>query len=508
MAFPAGFNFRASVGFVTDTSPDVYIGDSGAPPTSQYPTTFSNGVTGGYENLGTFDVGSRDRSTTNPQLAGNQFAQTNNQQMRFDLSAAGSWNIQVASGDASYSTTCHIELFDTTTSLGILFNGSTGAANSFFDATGAILTAASWLAGTNGRGGVLTKTFSTTICRFLMDVTGGKLTHVYISAAGGGPGASDAAARRQVRPFRRGGPQGRFVAKQYDTAAPFSYPNLFTSEGTAALKTPGPHRGPPGRQFKAKGYAIPLSVSSDVTTAITGVVGTGNPGTVIPNIDYGLTTVLGTGAVGSVITNSSYAATGVVGTGGTGNVAANLSGALTGASATGGTGGNTPNITYALTGVQGTGQVGTVTPVTGTSLALTGVAATGQVGTAVANIDYGLAGAAGAGQTGNLTANLSNALAGVSATGGTGGNTPNVTYSLTGVQASGQVGSVTMTGGDVTIALTGVQAVGQVGSVSAPAPAPSTHRRGGVDEYQRRIKQSEDDLLLLMAAMLESGMFD
>ena len=63
MAFPAGFNFRASVGFVTDTSPDVYIGDSGAPPTSQYPTTFSNGVTGGYENLGTFDVGSRDRST-------------------------------------------------------------------------------------------------------------------------------------------------------------------------------------------------------------------------------------------------------------------------------------------------------------------------------------------------------------------------------------------------------------------------------------------------------------
>lgn len=70
-------------------------------------------------------------------------------------------------------------------------------------------------------------------------------------------GSADAAdtVRKTQRPGQKGPDRRRFFSKQYDLT-PYSYPNLFTTEGTAAVRTPGPHRGPPGRQFQARRYAF------------------------------------------------------------------------------------------------------------------------------------------------------------------------------------------------------------------------------------------------------------
>jgi len=196
MALPAGINFRATLAYVTDTSPDVYAGDAGNPSASVYPTTYSNGITGGWEDIGgTFEIDSRNRSTTNPRLAGGQFGGlSDSEQFRFDLPAAGAYKIQLAAGDATYSTTISVLLIDSATTL-LTISGGTGAANSFFDATNTVLTAANWVAGTNNRGGVRTETFASTIFRVRMSPQG--INHLYVDSA---TAATSASSRRPLLP--------------------------------------------------------------------------------------------------------------------------------------------------------------------------------------------------------------------------------------------------------------------------------------------------------------------
>ena len=182
MAYPQGINFRDTLGFVTDGANEdaqVRLGDG----LSSYPWTTAQGNNVGWEQ--SLNIGSdhaRDRNSGNDRrLAGIQYnGNTNQCDFRFDLPSTGDYKIGLSAGDASYSTTVSIELLDTTTSLGTLASGSTGAANSFKDATDTIYTAAAW----PGSNTLVTKTFATTICRFrLASGATYNITHAYVEVA-------------------------------------------------------------------------------------------------------------------------------------------------------------------------------------------------------------------------------------------------------------------------------------------------------------------------------------
>lgn len=193
MSLPAGFNMRATLAFVTDVSPDTFANATA----DAFPVSYPNGITGGWEqNTNTNQT--RDRTTANPHLAGFGGNSTNvDTTFRINLPSPGSYAIQLAAGDSSYAANEAIEIFDTATSL-VSYNTTTGAANKYMDATGAILTPAAWAAGTNGRGGVLTKAFATTILRFtqhsVVTTTSSPLAHVFVAAVAGGAALAGAAA--------------------------------------------------------------------------------------------------------------------------------------------------------------------------------------------------------------------------------------------------------------------------------------------------------------------------
>lgn len=188
MAFPQGINFRANSWFVTDGANDAYWTGSGGTPHA-YPTVTPQGNTAGFEQ--TLSE-ARDRSAAiDARLAGMCFTATQ-VDFRIDLPSAGNYKIGLASGDYENSQTSQVELFDGTTSLGLLSNGSS-AANKFRDATNVERTVAEWVASNEGgdETALVTKTFATTICRFRLLNQGGAnncIAHVYVATAGGGGG--------------------------------------------------------------------------------------------------------------------------------------------------------------------------------------------------------------------------------------------------------------------------------------------------------------------------------
>lgn len=181
MSLPLGFNFRQTVGFVTDVAPAVFIGAS-----STYLYPFSAGG----QNVGwdsTADIDSRNRLNTNDaRLAGIVFEANNGaaaKVFRLDLPAAGTYNIRVALGDASASQTIRWELLDNTTQLALINNVTTSAANRFLDATGVERTNANWAANNVA----ITKTFATTTLFFKIGGSSAgnssTIAHFYIESA-------------------------------------------------------------------------------------------------------------------------------------------------------------------------------------------------------------------------------------------------------------------------------------------------------------------------------------
>lgn len=179
MAYPQGINFRATAGYVTDGAGDTYeIGT-----TANYPRTTPQGNVVGWEDAIT---GTRDRTVQDPRLSGiHYFTSTTGvtARFRFDLPAAGSYDIRLAAGDPAGGTYAKIELFDTTTSLGVLVNqmGTAIAANSFADAANTIYTYANWLTSNTA----VSKTFASTICRFKIGAGLGAneaITHLRVAA--------------------------------------------------------------------------------------------------------------------------------------------------------------------------------------------------------------------------------------------------------------------------------------------------------------------------------------
>lgn len=184
MALPQGIDFRETAGFITDPAnhtSELTLSDPG-----NYPTTTPQGNTVGYEGLVAAQIGSRDRLSTNDaRLAGLHFTNTASiATYRIDLPAAGVYKIRIALGDASYAQNAKCELFDDTTSLGVLSSTATTAANNFRDATDAEYSAANWPASNTA----VVKTFASTICRFKMGSTAAATyawAHVYVESSGG-----------------------------------------------------------------------------------------------------------------------------------------------------------------------------------------------------------------------------------------------------------------------------------------------------------------------------------
>lgn len=192
MAFPQGINFRQTEAYRSGEDAASSGGNGWCYPepsgeNNDYPQTTAQGNSVGWETAASAYSG-RNRSGTNDvRLAGMGFdsSGTNVQRdFRIDLPASGDYLIRMAMGEASYSRDVDCEVFDTSSSLGVIISGVTGAANSFTDAGNNVRTAAAW----PGSNTSVTKTFSTTIARFRVGATDAQSTwvaHVYIESAGG-----------------------------------------------------------------------------------------------------------------------------------------------------------------------------------------------------------------------------------------------------------------------------------------------------------------------------------
>lgn len=183
MAYPQGINFRATLAYVTDISPAdcEYTQASGG---ASYPRTTAQGNTVGWEATHSDNI--RDRFVaTDARLAGIHFvpASTTND-FRFDLTGTEDWKLGLACGDFGFAHgPMRVEIFDTATSRGRLVDDQTTSTSArFFDASGVERTDASWPPDHV----LVTKTFTTTICRFRVggasDIT--SIAHTYVESAG------------------------------------------------------------------------------------------------------------------------------------------------------------------------------------------------------------------------------------------------------------------------------------------------------------------------------------
>lgn len=194
MAYPQGINFRATAGFVTDGAGDA----SEIGTTANYPRSTPQGNVVGWEQAPT---GTRDRAVAPAQVAGIHYLTSSSgvfANYRFDLPAAGEYDVYVAAGDVSNPAFCKLELFDNATSKGVLVNriGTEIPLGAFVDATGVLRADYNdWI--TNNA--PLRVTFASTIARFRLGSGLGaneSIAHIRLVAVGGGtsPVSSDLAA--------------------------------------------------------------------------------------------------------------------------------------------------------------------------------------------------------------------------------------------------------------------------------------------------------------------------
>ena len=186
-----GFDFRNTSTFVTDPSGDTYVG-----PTTAYPTK-GNGVTYGW--LKTSPVTGRDRNAAlDPRLAGINYV-NNGLPATFyvDLPSAGTYNISLAMGDASYEqcwVQCQIQFLDGSTVLATVTGGSIQAGY-FYDANGNKWSAAQWPANNLSQQVTLTGTRLTVVVG-TSKATGDFTTIAFLGvtqASGGSPNFTIAA---------------------------------------------------------------------------------------------------------------------------------------------------------------------------------------------------------------------------------------------------------------------------------------------------------------------------
>jgi hypothetical protein len=179
MTFPQGLNFRNSSGFVADGANEsfAHVDNFGS---ITYPQTTAQGNTVGSVITAPNSV---DRNATlDRRLAGNIYTSVAGVFYRIDLPAAGTYNIRMAAGDASFGNSTQWSIMDNTTLLATVTTGSV-AAGSFKDANDVTHTAANWPANNTPRA----LTFTTTALFIRADTASNNaLAHFYIEAASAG----------------------------------------------------------------------------------------------------------------------------------------------------------------------------------------------------------------------------------------------------------------------------------------------------------------------------------
>lgn len=148
---PKGFNFRSTLGYVTDGANQQFVGHNGASP---YPTTNTIGgdsVTYGWVSGGA-TISDRDRTTGNdPRLCGMCGVADSESQphadFRVDLPEIGKYRVVLAAGDAGWANRVYWDLLDNTTVLRSRAEYTAGGMDRYGDASGVERTSpAAWIA--------------------------------------------------------------------------------------------------------------------------------------------------------------------------------------------------------------------------------------------------------------------------------------------------------------------------------------------------------------------------
>jgi hypothetical protein len=192
MAFDMGFDFRGTVGLVTDPAFAVFVDTADA-----YPHTYTN--SNGFSlNAGwTVQPGADDVSALNdPRIAGEHRSSVPIT-FRADLGSgsapgAGVYTIDLAAGSGAIGHTQDSKLFDDVTVLIDLTNGGAGiptATGHYLDATVTDIAAT-----TNWTGTTVQKTFATTTVNFTLAVdnlgVSSDIAHFRLTPVGGGGAAT------------------------------------------------------------------------------------------------------------------------------------------------------------------------------------------------------------------------------------------------------------------------------------------------------------------------------
>jgi len=180
-----GFNFRSSLGYVTDGANDAFSDPNGS---DTYPTTETIGgesIVFGMTQRGNSQR-SRDRNSgIDVRLAGH-YGSANNATtisiFRVDLPATGNYDITLGANDASYASTCYLKLLDNTTEI-IHHSAVSVASGSAMDANGNVYTHANWPSSNTP----INHTFTSTTLFIEIGDTGGSagdtsLSHLHITS--------------------------------------------------------------------------------------------------------------------------------------------------------------------------------------------------------------------------------------------------------------------------------------------------------------------------------------
>lgn len=170
MSLDFGFNFRGTLGFVTDPLADAFIAQSAG-----YSTTFTNGngqqIAGGWVSAPTNSLDRTAYSGDSARVSGLAFTNVLvTATFRIDLNTgsgggATTYQIRLALGDSIGATAgAYLEVFDDTTSLIALSNVSCGI-DEYIDASGVTRTSNTDWATNNAS---VTKTFASTICKIVV----------------------------------------------------------------------------------------------------------------------------------------------------------------------------------------------------------------------------------------------------------------------------------------------------------------------------------------------------
>ncbi len=174
---PQGFDFRETIGYVSDPAnyaPSYMLAGN---PVPIFPTLSGQGNICGFASG--LDVQLRDKNSGNDaRIAGLLFSVSGDIDFKITLPAPGSYNVGLAAGDAAYSRNVAVDLYDGATLLAHLSTGATSGPQRFKDATDTEYTNVTWPTNQTLRN----FTFATTDCIFRL-VFGSFLTSLYVESA-------------------------------------------------------------------------------------------------------------------------------------------------------------------------------------------------------------------------------------------------------------------------------------------------------------------------------------